>query len=211
MDQPEISVREIKQMNGHNSFFEVAMRDAVIPADHLVGREGNGWAVVRTALFHERQADSSELAAVATGWDGRTAREAELEAQNDNAPYVWYPQRTGRPDIVVEVARKAGVQNDPVVRDELARIEALTRVERWTRLRSASSPELAPVTKLLRSDIARRCSRLLGQICGPAAIAGEATTVVREVILSVPAVSLAGGTDEMQRNWISERWLGMPR
>ena len=80
MHQPGVEVRPLRQMNFHASFNEVFMTDAEIPADHLIGEEGSGWAVALTTLAFERRFGVLMLRPRATGAAGRAVEEAEAEA-----------------------------------------------------------------------------------------------------------------------------------
>ena len=96
MHQPGVEVRPLRQMNGHASFNEVFLDEARIPADHVVGGIGDGWAVALTTLAHERRLATHRARASATAQPGRAVREAAAEHLVASAPYTWYPQRAGR-------------------------------------------------------------------------------------------------------------------
>jgi alkylation response protein AidB-like acyl-CoA dehydrogenase len=220
MKQPGVEVRPLRQANGHSSFNEVFFDDARIPADQVVGEVGGGWAVALTTLAHERRANLAS-----TSGQGRTGRvwdEAREEAQHLRAPYKWYPQRAGRVDLLVPHALASGRGEDSVVRQELARAVTLAWVTRWTAERAAAARKLGKppgpegsLAKLGSSNVARAAARAHAAIAaGGAMLAGADggfDGTIAEILLSVPAVSIAGGTDEIQRNIISERVLGLPK
>ena len=107
MHQPGVDVRPLRQMNGHASFNEVFLDQARVPAGNVIGDVGGGWAVALTTLAHERRL--APPARLSPGTEpGRTAREAAAESERAMAPYRWYPQRAGRPDLVIERAAAAG-------------------------------------------------------------------------------------------------------
>ncbi|HEX7353718.1 MAG TPA: acyl-CoA dehydrogenase family protein, partial [Mycobacteriales bacterium] len=221
MHQPGVEVRPLRQMNGHASFNEVFLDSARVPADHVVGEVGGGWTVALTTLAHERRLAATRRGTAATG-PGRVHREAAEESAIAYAPYTWYPQRAGRVDLVVERARATGRDADPLVRQEIARLFELALSARWTARRAAVAratgrppgPE-GSLGKLASSNIARAASRVHSLIAGrDGMLAGSDDPTggtVSEIFLSVPAVSIAGGTDEIQHNILAERILGLPK
>jgi len=153
---------------------------------------------------------------------GLAWREAIAERVAAAEPHKWYPQRAGRADLVTERARAEGRAADPLVRQEIARLTELAWSARWTAARAAAAraagqapgPE-GSLGKLASSRIARQAARVHALIAGPSAMligAGSPLDgVIAEITLSVPAISIAGGTDEIQRTIIAERILGLPR
>src|ERR1700748_2740809 len=121
--QPGVEVRPLKQMNGHASFNQVFFTDAEVPAEHLVGEVGQGWAVATTTLMHERRgADGLAGWGRAAERQGRIYDEERAETEKVMEPYKWYPQRAGRVDLVLERAKATGAINDPVTRQEIAKL-----------------------------------------------------------------------------------------
>jgi alkylation response protein AidB-like acyl-CoA dehydrogenase len=125
-------------------------------------------------------------------------------------------------DLILERARETGRINDPVVRQEIAKLLILDRSVKWTTLRAraavAAGEGLGPtgsLIKLAASHVARAAARVHTLISGADAMLAGADAprdgVIAEVLISVPAVSIAGGTDEIQRNIIAERMLRMPK
>ena len=222
MHQPGVEVRPLRQMNGYASFNEVFMEQARIPAGHVIGEVGGGWKAGLTTLAHERRLATRRPPAVARPTDGLALREAASEAAEAYAPYVWYPQRAGRPDLVAERAAEAGAAGDPLIRQEVVKVISLAWTARWTAQRAAVAraagrppgPE-GSLGKLASSNIARAAARVHALITGPAGLlAGPDSPhhgIISEIMLSVPAVSIAGGTDQIQRTIIGERILGFPR
>lgn len=225
MRQPGVEARPLKQMNGHASFNEVFMTDAIVPAEDLMGGEGNGWAIATTTLSIERQG----FARGRTPTVSREPKEGliyqELSAELDvaNEPYIWYPQREGRVDLVLPRARATGAIKDPAVRQEIARLMCLSSGARLAAAsaaaqRKSGSNEVIPagsIGKLGASIIARQAAHVHTMISGSEAmLCGPESAeegMIAETLISVPAISIAGGTDEIQRNIISERVLGMPK
>jgi alkylation response protein AidB-like acyl-CoA dehydrogenase len=220
MRQPGIEVRPLRQMNFHASFNEVFLTGARLPAANVVGRVGGGWAVALTTLAYERRFGAMRP----PGYDPRSGRaldEARAESDSHFAVYSWYPQRAGRVDLVIEHARAAGVTGDPVIRQAIARLITLQRVSGWTaeRARSARARGGRPgaegsVGKLALSNLAREAARVHALIAGAGALLTGPDSpmggVIAEVLLSVPAQSIAGGTDEIQKNILAEKILGLP-
>jgi alkylation response protein AidB-like acyl-CoA dehydrogenase len=223
MHQPGVVAKPLKQMNGHASFNEVFLNDARVPVANAIGEVGNGWAVALATLAHERRSFDVLQRAARTGrGKGRAYDEQRAEVADIMAPYTWYPQRAGRADLVVERAQATGKSKDPVVRQEIAKLLSLARATEWTakRARAARMAGRPPgpegsLGKLYASEIARACSRVHTLISGTDALLsgadGPLEGIIAEILVSVPAVSIAGGTDEIQRNIVSERVLGLPK
>jgi alkylation response protein AidB-like acyl-CoA dehydrogenase len=220
MQQPGVEVRQLRQMNFHASFNEVFLTDARIPRDNVIGGVGQGWKAALTTLAYERRFASLQRPGYARS-AGRALDEARAEADDHFATYSWYPQRAGRPDLVVEHARMAGVTGDPVIRQAVARLLTMQRVSAWTAERARAARALgAPpgaegsVGKLAASNIARESARVHAMIAGAQALLTGPDSafggVIAEVLMSVPGQSIAGGTDEIQKNIVAEKVLGLP-
>ena len=221
MKQPGISVRPLRQMNGHASFNEVFMNDArVLPAD-VIGEVGQGWTAALTTLAHERRLAGARGARVQRG-EGRAIDEYLAEQAEIMEPYKWYPQRAGRVDLVVKRAQQTGKNTDPTVRQEIARLLSLLRASEWTAERAREARALGrppgpegSLAKLCSSHVARAAANVHTLISGADSMLsgsdGPEDGIIAEILVSVPGQSIAGGTDEIQRNIISERFLGMPR
>lgn len=227
MRQPGVEVRPIVQMNRHASFNEVFLTDARLPAANLVGELGGGWRVARTTLHVERSFATMRRPRFETldrdgAGPGRTVREAMAEAEDHFATYVWYPQRAGRADLVVERTQQRGRAGEPTVRQQVTDLQSFVRANEWTAARAAAARALgrAPgpegsLGKLAASEVARRSNRTHTHIAGATGMLTSGTEtldgVVAEVLVSTPAQSIAGGTDQIQRNIIGEQILGLPR
>ena len=224
MHQPGIEVRGIKQMNRHASFNEVFLTDARIPANHLVGTLNDGWRVARATLAHERTFSTMRRPKFveSAGKQSRAVSEAEAEAEEHFKTYVWYPQRAGRVDLVIERAQQHGVAHDLVIRQEIAALISFQRTSEWTALRARAARALGrppgpegSLGKLAASQVARMAHRVHTLISGAN---GMLTTgdhphdaTIAEVLVSTPAQSIAGGTDEIQKSIIGEKILGLAR
>lgn len=220
MDQPGIEVRPLRQMNGYASFNEVFLTEARVPAELVVGDVGGGWAAALTTLAHERGLGQGPPRSAEVS--GRAAREAADEATAYARTYVWYPQRAGRADLAAPHARAVGRSHDLVARQQIADLQALDRAARWTaeRVAVARSQGRPPgaegsVAKLAGSEIARRSGRVHTALAGAAGMLAGAGAgfdgTIAEILVSTPAASIAGGTDEIQRNIVGERVLGLPK
>ena len=102
----------------------------------MIGEPGGGWLVARATLAHERRLADVPGAAVRPG--GRAWREAIAERTAAAEPHKWYPQRAGRPDLVIPQAQALGRSGDPVVRQEIARLIELAWSARWMADRAAA-------------------------------------------------------------------------
>ena len=221
MHQAGVEVRPLKQMNRYSSFNEVFMSDARIPRDFVVGEVGGGWNVALTTLSYERRFGGMSRPQFGTT-KGRCIDEARHEADEHFATYHWYPQRAGRVDLLIERARVAGVDQDPVVRQAITRVLSQQRASQWTAQRATAARALGrepgaegSIGKLASSLIARQAANAHSLIAGANAMLLNPTTtpegIVSEVLISVPGQSIAGGTDEVQKNILGEKVLGLPR
>jgi alkylation response protein AidB-like acyl-CoA dehydrogenase len=228
LDQPGVEVRPIRQMNGTAGYFnEVFLTGAEATDDDLVGGAGNGWAVALTTLAFERAEMNARVPNLVVASPGpyygaldRPAGEVAAEG-NTGVPYAanraYLDARA-----LQRVARSRGVDAWPDVRVALAEVYALQRCIEWLDARSkeAARRGLTPgveanLIKLGKSRLGRQAQALATRILGPEGLlVGEAAPergAVAEMVLTVPSFSIAGGTDEIQRNVVAERGLGLPR
>ena len=191
MDLPGVEVRPIKQMSGGASFNEVFFTDVRVPDSMRLGGEGEGWRVALTTLGFERDhSDGSGSGRVGGGWQH-----------------------------LVATARAMGVTADPVLRQQLAIAYTHERIESFVGRRAAElardgtpGPE-GSLGKLLWTNGMQLVSDVASSILGAALIAdtGEwGTFAWGEHVLGAPGYRIAGGSDEVQRNIIAERVLGLP-
>jgi alkylation response protein AidB-like acyl-CoA dehydrogenase len=223
MRQPGVNAQPLRQMNGHASFNQVFITDAEVEPEMQMGANGEGWKIATTTLMHERRgAGALRTWAVPSTRKGRVYEEENAEIATTMEPYKWYPQRAGRVDLLLERAKATGKINDPVVRQELAKALSLSKAAEWTAMRARAAQQLGrpqgpegSLGKLLGSHVARAAAHVHTMIDGTNAMLtgsdGSHDGIIAEVLVSVPACSIAGGTDEIQRNIVAERILQMPK
>jgi alkylation response protein AidB-like acyl-CoA dehydrogenase len=189
---PGVEIRPLRQMNGGSGFNEVFFTGVRIPDANRIGDVDDGWRCAVAMLMNER---------VAIGSGGGGGRRAGVEP-------------------LIELARRRGVLGDPVVRQGLADIYIRTQIMGFIgqRTRAAVTAGRAPgpegsVAKLAGALLARRSSDLGIALAGAGGLAWEDPRESRWAlaVLSAPASRIAGGTDEVQRNIIGERVLGLPK
>jgi alkylation response protein AidB-like acyl-CoA dehydrogenase len=195
MSQPGIEVRPLRQMTGGASFNEVFFSDVRIPADHLLGDVNGGWTVALTTLMNER-------AIIGAGGGGLGPGAAAMQR-------------------LIDLARHLGRSEDPLVRQQLADAWIKLRVAKYTNERALQKlragvlpgPELS-VAKLSLTENLQRLADVASSILGQRLVAdtGEwGTYAWSRFVLGVPGMRVAGGTDEVMRNIIGERVLGLPK
>ncbi len=223
MKQPGVEVVPLRQMNGHASFNQVFFTDAEIAPEFMVEHIGEGWKIATTTLMHERRgADGMRRYGKASTRPERIYREEAEEFAIALEPYKWYPQRTGRSDLIIERAKATGRNTDPVVRQEIAKVLIMSKCAEWTARRARAAQEQGrpqgpegSLGKLAASYVARASNHVHTLISGAdAMLSGNDSPmdgVIAEILISTPAISIAGGTDEIQKNIISERVLDMPK
>jgi len=221
--QPGVDVQPLKQMNGHASFNQVFFTDAKVPVENLVGRVGDGWKVAMTTLAHERRgADGLASPSKRVSRTGRIYAEERAELEIANQPYKWYPQRAGRVDLILERAKETSANKEPHVRQEIARLMIMAKSAEWTARRARAAQQQGrpqgpegSLGKLAASNVARAAAHVHTLITGTEAMLTGSESprngTIAEILVSVPAVSIAGGTDEIQRNIIAERVLELPK
>jgi len=194
MKAPGVEVRPLRQMTGGASFNEVFFEEVRIPDTHRLGDVDEGWGVALTTLMNER---------AAIGGGGSSGA----------GDYNFTRFK--------EMARHFGVADDPVVRQRLAAIYINSHVARATAMRAmakvragqAPGPEMS-IGKLSLTKNMQLMAQTAGEILGPrlAADTGEwGTFAWAEMVLGVPGGRVAGGTDEIMRNIVGERVLGLPK
>lgn len=193
MHQTNIRVQPIQQITGTSEFNEVFFDDAETAADNIVGAPGDGWKIAMALLGFER---------------GVSTLGQQMLFQNEL-------------DEIVRIARVNGAAEDPVLRQRLARAWAGLRTLRYNSLRMLSGPQngsLRPEAmsyKLAWSTWHVELGKLAMDVLGPQAeiLDGEPYELSRlqSLFLFTRSDTIYGGSNEIQRNIIAERALGMPR
>jgi alkylation response protein AidB-like acyl-CoA dehydrogenase len=221
--QPGIEVVPLRQMNGHASFNQVFFTDAEIAPEYMLENLGDGWKVATTTLMHERRgADGMRRYAAPSDRPERIYQEEAKEIAIALEPYKWYPQRAGRIDLILERAKETGTNTDPVLRQEIAKLMTMAKSAEWTARRAREAQAQGRVQgpegslgKLAASYIARAANKVHTAMTGThSMLTGDESPmdgVIAEILISTPAISIAGGTDEIQKNIISERVLKLPK
>ncbi len=224
MDQPGIDVRPLREMTGHALFNEVFLDDAEARDDALIGGLDNGWAVANTTLANERAGlGAGGVGAAAAASPGSKVGHLDRRAGDFAAGPA--PERvlsgTRGIDQLVALADRQDKISDPVLRDGLMRLHSYHEIARYTALRSKAAkaagrgpgPE-ANTAKLAMSRITRLQRELSLSVLGPhGTLFGRDAPdggISAGMALFSPAVSIYGGSDEIQRNIIGERVLGLP-
>jgi alkylation response protein AidB-like acyl-CoA dehydrogenase len=192
-DTPGVEIRPIKQMSGGTSFNEVFFSDARIADSLRIGDVGEGWKVALTTLGFERDHSASG------GGGGRR-------------PGGSWTQ-------LLATAEAVGAADDPVVRDKMMQLYLHLQTEKHLNRRAADlarggtpGPE-GSLGKLKWTEGMTLMSDVISAILGPRLMAdtGEwGTYAWEEHVLGAPGYRIAGGSDEIQRNIIGERVLGLP-
>ncbi|HRW37917.1 MAG TPA: acyl-CoA dehydrogenase family protein [Aquihabitans sp.] len=196
MDAPGVEIRPIIEMTGGHTFNEVFLTDVRLPADAVVGEVDRGWALAKVTLGNERVSLSSGGA-------------------------LWGLGPTGA-DLLDLVRAQGGVA-DPHLRQRLAAVHTTEEILRLIRLRTVSAmvrgeapgPE-ASIRKVMADEHGQAIMALAMDLAGTAALgAGAGPLGVDDPTwaygyLFSPALTIGGGTGEVQRNILAERVLGLP-
>ena len=207
MHQPGVEIRPIKQINRGSGFNEVFLTDARVPDALRIGNINDGWRVLQTALAVERMI-------MGEGTARRRMRLADVGREQTGSADA---EMTGRPVDLVAVARDKGRNGEGAIRQAIARMHALQRVQQWNAQRAAGMADmrLAAILKLAQSEILHGSARIQAMLLGPEALLSEDSSSAGEQAnqnaLGAFVNSIGGGSDQIQRNIIGERVLGLPR
>ena len=192
MDQPGVTVRPLVQMTGVAEFNEVFLDDARIPGDWVIGEVNGGWALAVALLAHER---------TTLGRGTKTDDAAKSKAGRAPLPF----------DGLLALARDHGATDDPTVRQALAQVYIGEKIIPWV----AARKRHPSIGKLWRTIQGRHAAQVAHTLNGPGAVAWTADDRDADYwqyhVLNCRGMSLGGGTDEIQRNTLGERVLGLPR
>jgi alkylation response protein AidB-like acyl-CoA dehydrogenase len=193
MKSPGVEVRPIRQIDGSAEFNEVFMNDVRVPVANRLGAEGQGWEIVSSALVNER-----------TGIAGSIRFDHALEG-------------------VIAAARERGAADDPLVRQRIADLAIKAAIVRWSGMRALSdsvhgrfNPHLSAAMKLVSTQLTQEFSETAMEVLGPwgALMDDEyapASARWARQFLQDRAMTIAGGTSEVQKNIVAQRILGLPR
>ncbi len=187
MDTPGVEVRPLVQMNGDQHFAEVFVTDARVPLDALIGDIGIGWNVAMTVLAHERALAGESRG----GGDGA--------ARNERVPR-W-----------IQELRPTGVTGDALWRQRMMGVHAADEVSKWTSARAAASRNPGPAgsgAKLRKVASYKGRAFTSTDAQGAAGMLNDTDGFIE--LVTAPSMSIRGGTDEIQRNIVGERVLGLP-
>jgi alkylation response protein AidB-like acyl-CoA dehydrogenase len=194
MRAPGVEVRPLRQMTGGASFNEVFFTDVRVADDHRLGDVNNGWNVALTTLMNER-------AAIGAGGAGGNS--------------------VGIFSRLLEMVRHYGLDRDPLVRQSLAELYTRNRVASYTNQRAMDriksgqlpGPEMS-IAKLALTSNMRRAAEVISDVLGVKLVvdSGEwGTYAFNQFLLGIPGMRIAGGSDEVMRNIVGERVLGLPK
>ena len=193
IDQPGIDIRPIKQINGDAEFNETFFTDATCPSDSLIGTVGDGWKIAMGLLAFER---------------GVSTLGQQMAFRNEL-------------DSLIAAAKRNGAANDPLIRQRIAKAEIGLRLMRFGALRMLSNSDHSQVDGAAltykiqwatwRRNLGELAMDVLGQMGEVTNTAGYEWELLPNLFLYSRADTIYGGTNQIQRNMIAERALGMPR
>jgi len=190
MNQPGVEVRPLRQMTGEAEFNEVFFTNARIPRDWVIGEVNDGWRAATGLLAHER----SSL--------GKVGADEKREATGSGAVPFHY---------LFDLVQNRPERHSQPIRQDLARAYTGEKLMDWLGQRSVHPS----VGKLWRTKQARFVASLAAQITLDGSLGHDPNDSLAEFwryhILNAPRMSLGGGTDEIQKNTIGERALGLSR
>src|SRR5215472_1595854 len=193
MRSPGVEIRPIRQIDGGAEFNEVFMTDVKVPVANLLGKEGQGWEVVSSALVNERSGIAGSI-------------------RGDQAL-----------DWLITITRGQRKEKDPKVRQRIADLAIKGAIMRYAGMRSLTdslrerlNPHLSAAMKLMSTSLVQEYSETAMEVLGPYAAlmwdehAPSNGRWARQYLYD-RSMTIAGGTSEVQRNIVAQRILGLPR
>jgi len=210
MKQPGVEVRALRQATGDSRFNEVFLTDARVSHANMLGDLGQGWSVLQTALAYERAAM------------GESSRRRKSQDKSDAVRSADDEASAPIPDLsLVALAQATGRSNDPVIRQQLMALHGLVQVNKWNgsrakaELEQGTSSSIVSLGKLAMSRILHTAGSLQAELLGAEAMIGgedsPRSADATYAMLNAFFTSIGGGTDQIQRNIIGERVLGLPK
>lgn len=195
MHAPGVEVRPLRQMTGGASFNEVFFNEVRVPDDHRLGDVNQGWSVALTTLMNER-------ASIGAGGGGGGLGLADVTRLS-------------------QMLRHFGLDDDATLRDELMRLYTGFQVAKFTNQRALDKirsgqlpgPEMS-IAKMALTENLTGTGEFVSRVLGPRMIAdsGEwGTFAWAKFVCGTPGMRIAGGSDEVLRNIVGERVLGLPK
>jgi alkylation response protein AidB-like acyl-CoA dehydrogenase len=234
MDQPGVEVRPLKQITGDAMFAEVFFTDARVPAANVIGELNGGWSVAMTTLTNERVGLGAG-SALGFAISAPAGRRIQQQLEQSVGEFLASAGRSGAVqaasagamvgrgiDALVDLVKERGRGDDPNVRQQIARLYTLSNLNTWNGLRARESAKAgkgvgpaASLGKLMVSHVTRQWRETALTIVEGDAMLAEADGpmdggVARQSLFA-PAPSIYGGSDQVQRNIIGERVLGLPK
>ena len=225
MKQLGVDVRPLTEMTGRALFNEVFITDGRAHENAIIGGKSNGWRVANATLMFERSHLGSGAIPVHTAIPGTIA--GQLERKVGEVLSSASQGRAGGSlaigpklfDQLTELSQKLGHDKDPVIRDQMMKLYTLVEVNRLNMIRAKSSTDRTGaegnIGKLMMSELYRQFREVGNMVIGADAMLTSAEVDhggwIHEVTVFSPAPSIYGGTDQVQRNIIGERVLGLPK
>jgi len=190
MRAPGVTIQPLKQMNGGASFNEVFFDDVRVPSENVLGDVHEGWTVAITTLMNER-------VAIGSGGGGG----ARISVHD-----------------LIDLAQRRGMNTDPIVRQRLADLYTKSRIQKFSSMRTLTAslkgkvpgPE-GSIGKLFGGRLLTEMGDVAIDLVGAAAVArADDDYRWHQAALGAPAAHIAGGSDEVMKNIIGERVLGLP-
>ena len=224
MDQDAIEIRPIREMTGRSIFNEVFMTDAIVPDENRLDAVGSGWGVALTTLANERTMLSA--GSFGSSGSGMAMTEPDLSVRVGDLARGETPSEGSMAGgvglLLGALMEQYGRTDDPLFRQEWATIYSLLEIARFTDLRVKGAmekggrpgPEVS-IGKMAASHLLRSLRETMFRICGPeTTLWGDDAPLggrMHDIGFASYLISIGGGTDQIQRNIIGERVLGLPR